>query len=310
MLSTTTCFRLLSRNPVKQVRYFSRQIPLTFTQKKFTLHLNNNKSITSVTAHFPKNALIKRKEEFNFPNHRFISSSIVPKNETKPSIRTVGAATDSELANLTPAVRTHLRSVYTTLGGNIALCGAATAIAISSQIALPPVLGVVGGLGLVLGIGFTPVQYNSTRLAMLYGFSALEGFSLAPMIAASIAVAPGALPLALIGTGGIFAGFTAMSFLAKSRSMLSMGGPLLGGLLGILAIQLAGFFFPSIGAISHSIGLYGGLALFSAYISYDTQRMIESARQGMSDVIGDSLSMFLNLANIFIRLLEIFSRRD
>lgn len=129
---------------------------------------------------------------------------------------------------------------------------------------------------------------------MLYSFALLEGFSIVPLLMSVASVTPTAIPAALLGTGTIFLGFTGLSLISKSRSMLTLGGPLFGTLLGILGLQIAGFFFPSLAAISHSVSLYGGLALFSAYISYDTQRIIENARYGNTDVIGDSLSMFLS----------------
>jgi FtsH-binding integral membrane protein len=58
------------------------------------------------------------------------------------------------------------------------------------------------------------------------------------------------------------------------------------------------------------VNLYLGLGLFSVFVAYDTQRMIDKAAQGEEDHVSDALNMFLNLFNIFIRLLMIFGRRD
>lgn len=249
---------------------------------------------------------------FSISNQRFISSS-VPRNEKQVNkweqTRPLQGLEETELANITPAVREHLRNVYSTLASSIGVCGLATALSTMNGYFLSPGIGLIGGLGLVLGIGFTPHQYVMPRLLMLYSFAALEGLVFSPLLGA--AAAYGAIAPALIGTASIFTGFTAVSLFAKSRSMLSLGGPLFGGLLGIVALQLSAFIFPSMGHLAHSVSLYGGLGLFSLYISYDTQRMIESARLGQNDFIGDALGMFLNLWNIFIRLIEMFGgRRD
>ena len=51
--------------------------------------------------------------------------------------------------------------------------------------------------------------------------------------------------------------------------------------------------------------LYGGLAIFSAFVAVDTQVMIERARCGQGDVAHDALNMFVNVLQIFIRIAEI-----
>jgi len=82
----------------------------------------------------------------------------------------------------------------------------------------------------------------------------------------------------------------------------------------------------------YNINLYGGLAIFSLFISYDTQNMIESYKAGDDDHISPALNMFLSASpfyhldlppvycidclfltflfldvfNIFVRLIQIF----
>jgi len=76
--------------------------------------------------------------------------------------------------------------------------------------------------------------------------------------------------------------------------------------LGTVLLPALGIGSPALIAALHNINLYLGLGVFSLFIAYDTQRMIESARSGIADPISDALSLFLNLLNIFIRLLEVF----
>jgi len=229
-----------------------------------------------------------------------------PRVEQKPLVD----YSESELSALTPAIRSHLRNVYGTLASTTLIGSVACGFGMASATSIGFMPSLLGGLGLILGIMFTPQQYTLARLGMLYGFAGLEGFTLAPLVAHTAIMSPGAIPAALIGTAGIFTGFTALSLVARSRSMLSLGGPLFGCLLGIVALQIAAYFIPSLHGISHSISLYGGLGLFSAYVAYDTQAIIEKARFGQTDPVSDSLSLFLDVINIFVRLLTIFRRDD
>lgn len=215
----------------------------------------------------------------------------------------------SELATLTPSVAGHLRKVYATLASTSLIAGASCTLGIYGGMSIGMVPSLLGSLGLILGIGFTPREYTTARLGMLYGFAVLQGLSLTPFLAHTAAMYPSVIPAALLATGGVFTGFTALSLVSRSRSMLSLGGPLFGCLLGMIGLNIASFFVPALSGMAHSISLYGGLALFSAYVSYDTQLMIERARLGETDYVSDSLSLFLDLVNIFVRFVSIF-RRD
>lgn len=56
--------------------------------------------------------------------------------------------------------------------------------------------------------------------------------------------------------------------------------------------------------------LYGGLALFGAMQLYDTQKVAEKARTQTAaqfDPIADSLGLYMNTINIFVRFVQIFA---
>jgi len=273
---------------------------------------------------FESNSLVSSKKSsvnlnvFNTmtPSRFYSSTTLVraPRSIFKPHIvkqqqDVSDVEAQTELSQLTPEIATHLRKTYATLATTTMISGVTCTLSILQGVGLSPMIGLLGGIGLILGIGFTPAQYHMARLSMLYGFAALEGLVLAPLVGATAAIAPSAVAGALIGTGAVFTGFTAIALLARSRSLLTIGGPLFGCLLGLIVLQLAGFFIPSLAPIANSVGLYGGLGLFSVYIAYDTQRMIENARFGQADYISDSLALFINIVNVFVRLLSIF-RRD
>ena len=55
-----------------------------------------------------------------------------------------------------------------------------------------------------------------------------------------------------------------------------------------------------------SISLYGGLALFTVYVAYDTQVILDDYKNGMEDAVQHSLQLFLDFVNIFRRVLFMF----
>lgn len=60
-----------------------------------------------------------------------------------------------------------------------------------------------------------------------------------------------------------------------------MGGPLAIGLGVVFASSLGSMFLPAstaLGAGLYSMSLYGGLLLFSAFLLYDTQRIVHRAQ--------------------------------
>lgn len=63
-----------------------------------------------------------------------------------------------------------------------------------------------------------------------------------------------------------------------------------------------------LGLSLYSISLYGGLVLFSMFMLYDTQRIVRKAEAYHDfDPINESISIYLNTINIFIRLAQILS---
>ena len=71
---------------------------------------------------------------------------------------------------------------------------------------------------------------------------------------------------------------TGLSLMAKPGSMLRLGVPLGAGMLMLMGCGIAGMFVPVTSAwypLLHNVYLYGGLGLFTLYIAYDTQKMID-----------------------------------
>lgn len=226
--------------------------------------------------------------------------------------------TDPQESVLTADVGQYLAKVYGTLGLTVGSAAAATVIGSMTSLGFAfgpssPMFYSIGAIIPIMAVSFSSPSAGPWRMAALQTSAVMMGLGMAPFIGMIAAVNPAIVATALGGTGAIFGGFTLMALKARRRSALMLGGPLLGGMLGIMVLQLAPFVFDmSPGALKalHSVYTYGGLGLFSLFIAYDTQRMIENARAGQKDVVGDALNMFLNLRGVFVMLLSILSSRD
>ena len=202
----------------------------------------------------------------------------------------------------------YLRRVWGLAGANVGVasigCIGGMALGIS------PLISFGGALVSILGLSFgAPKGSNPALRAGLLASSALFiGASCGPLVGMSLAMDPLLLPMALGASGGIFAGATAFSLFAPEGRMLSLGGPLFGGLMVLVGAGLIGMFYPH--PVLHSISLYGGLALFSVYVAYDTQMILDDYKNGETDAVQHSLQLFLNFVNIFKRVLFIFMNDD
>jgi len=211
---------------------------------------------------------------------------------------------------LTPGCRKHLAKVYGTMMGAMGLSSIGVVTAgLLPIISLPAlILSFIASIGIIM----TDKSRVTLRQNMLMGFGFLMGAGIAPLVLSS---SPGVVFAALLGTSTIFGGFSLAALRAKRKSMLYMGGLLMGGIFFLLATSLAGIFLPMLGVTNpaflgalYNINVYGGLGIFSLFVAYDTQNMIEQYHAGNNDHITPALNMFINLIQIFIRLLEIFRR--
>ncbi|XP_031633855.1 growth hormone-inducible transmembrane protein-like [Contarinia nasturtii] len=119
-------------------------------------------------------------------------------------------------------------------------------------------------------------------------------------------------------TAGVVGGLSVCAVCAPNDRFLFMGGPLAIGLGVVFASSLGSIFLsPStaLGAGLYSMSLYGGLLLFSAFLLYDTQRIIHKAETHPNsnyavqkfDPINAAISIYMDTLNIFIRLVSILA---
>lgn len=82
---------------------------------------------------------------------------------------------------------------------------------------------------------------------------------------------------ALIASGLTVGSLGLVAYNAPNEQFLNWGGPLSLGLGGLLGVSLLSFIYPNSAAL-HSIWLYGGLALFCAFLMYDTHKILHDAK--------------------------------
>jgi len=117
-------------------------------------------------------------------------------------------------------------------------------------------------------------------------------------------------------TAGVVGGLSAIACCAPSEKFLAMGGPLAIGLGVVFASSLGSMFMPvtsALGAGLYSISMYGGLLLFSGFLLYDTQRIIQYAESvppngtHKYDPINAAMSIYMDTINIFIRIAQMLA---
>lgn len=132
---------------------------------------------------------------------------------------------------------------------------------------------IVSGM-VVQAVEYTP-GIGAKQLAFV-AHTALIGSILAPLAFVGGPV----LIRAALYTAGIAGGLSTIAACAPSERFLTWGAPLSIGLGAVFAANIGSLFLPphtAVGAGLASVVVYGGLVLFSAFLLYDTQRIIKKA---------------------------------
>jgi FtsH-binding integral membrane protein len=75
-----------------------------------------------------------------------------------------------------------------------------------------------------------------------------------------------------------------------------------------MGVSLMSMFYPGSRSL-HNIWMYGGLLLFSAFILYDTQKLIRNAKtKAQWDPVNESYGLYMDAINLFIRFALMFSQ--
>lgn len=169
--------------------------------------------------------------------------------------------------------------------------------------AASPLIGLVAFLAIAFGFFYAIEKTKNSGLgvAILLGFTFFMGLMLSRLISHTLGFSNGAslIMTAFGGTAAIFATMATIATVSK-RDFSGLGKWLFAGVLVILVASVANIFL-HIPALHIAISVIA-IAIFSAYILYDVQQIING---GETNYITATLSIYLDVYNIFVHLLSL-----
>jgi len=221
---------------------------------------------------------------------------------------------------LSPAEQSYLHDSFKYTGAGLTLTALAARSMFKSGVAFrimsanPWVVlgvGLAGSIGSMLGVFATSPENTVGKHFFWLAFNGCQAATLSPLFFLS----PALLARAALYTCGVVGSLAYVGATATNDKYLYMGGPLLAGVTVVALSSLAPMALP-LGmrglAVTEAISLYGGLAVFGGFVLYDTQKILQNARLVERGVIPrdpakESISLELDMINIFIRLVQILS---
>lgn len=194
-----------------------------------------------------------------------------------------------------------LRQTYALLSMTL-LFSAAMAV-VSIVMAVPHGLAMGASIGAIVLLMFVLPRFEESAagIGLVFLATGLLGFGLGPMLTyyLNFGGGPATIATALAGTGVIFLALSAYVLTTK-KDFSFMGGFLMVGLIVIFGGIILNLFL-QIPAMSLAISA-GLILLMSGFILFDTSRIING---GETNYIRATVSLFINIFNIFTSLLHI-----
>jgi modulator of FtsH protease len=166
-----------------------------------------------------------------------------------------------------------------------------------------PIMAPLLMFGLMIGSLFvvTALRNSSWGVVALFGFTFIAGLALTPILTVALGLRNGGQLIGLAGgmTAAIFFALAGIATVTK-KDFSFMGKFLFVGVILLIVASLANLFF-QVPAASVAISAIA-VMIFSAYILYDVSRIVHG---GETNYIMATMSLFLNIYNIFISLLNI-----
>lgn len=153
---------------------------------------------------------------------------------------------------------------------------------------------------LLLGVMFLKNK-PGLNVVLLFLFTTVSGLTLAPLLISVLHLSNGISVLfnAILLTTCAFIGLTFYALTTKNN-LLGLGKFILIGLIILVVAGLINLFFQS--SILHTLISAVGAFIFSVCIAFDTQRLYSGEFETPVD---GALSMYLNIINLFISLLNL-----
>ncbi|QLI80576.1 Bax inhibitor-1/YccA family protein [Chitinibacter fontanus] len=196
-----------------------------------------------------------------------------------------------------------MRNTYFLLALSMLPTAAGAILGISLKFAMSPMMGFIVFMAVSFGAFYAieKTKESGAGVAILLAWTGFMGLWLSQILQVALKFSNGAelIGVAAVGTAAIF--FTLATIATVSKKDFSfMGKFLMIGLVVILLAAVANIFF-AIPALSLTISAVAVL-LFSGFILYDVSRIVNG---GETNYISATLSLYLNIYNLFTSLLNL-----
>jgi FtsH-binding integral membrane protein len=206
---------------------------------------------------------------------------------------------------LTQERATFIQKVYGLLSLSLLSALVGTVLGAQVPIGYHLPLAIVGFLSLIAALVFRKVR--GVNLALLFGFTFINGLASGPVLAAVAGAGYGHLIVkALLMTFTTFGALTVYVFWSRT-DFSYLGGFLFTALIGACVVGLISIFFP-MGHLMNSIYCYFGILLFIGYILYDTSNLIHNTPA--DEYVSATLSLYLDIINLFWYILRLFMNKS
>ena len=159
----------------------------------------------------------------------------------------------------------------------------------------------------VLALGFTLHKVSkSAAYAMLFGFAALMGLSMATIFAVYTSLS---IVTAFMGAAVLFGVMSFYGYFTK-KDLDSIGKWLFVGLIAIVIASIINIFIGS--TVAQMVISALAIVIFMGLTAYDTQTIRDQLAydEGGNVEVSGALSLYLNFINIFMSLLQLFGEKE
>jgi modulator of FtsH protease len=164
------------------------------------------------------------------------------------------------------------------------------------------ILSILGTFVCLIALMFLR-ERSPINLILLYAFATFEGMLLGPILDAYIARGMSGVVLDAAGGTALVTLLAGAYGVTTKRDLSGLGNLLFVGLIGLILASIAGLFLhlSGLALIVSAVAV----ALFSGYVVYDFNRVANAPRATEGDAILFAVSIYIDMFNIFINLLNI-----
>lgn len=142
------------------------------------------------------------------------------------------------------------------------------------------------------------------NIILTFLFAFVEGVWLAPVLLFSESRAPGVVTQAGLLTFAAFGVLTLYALFSK-RDFSAWGSFLMVGVVVLIVASILNFF---VGGVAGSMWIASiGVLIFSGLLVFDTWRLLRSGQLGQDDYVLATVSIYLDLLNMFLFILRLLS---